>query len=349
MIDTRETLTFSSLKTYLNCRKKYEFRVIKKLVPISDKSEALFFGSIWHNMMEIYHDPDGGDISEKFDAIKNAMRKALPNMNTDDKDMQTFMRLDAMMQGYIDKWYDDFRVLSVEHEFDQPIFHPATSRKSRSFIMRGKVDGLVEMPDGDLYILEHKTADRIDGSYIEKLPMDFQTHLYAMYLSRMIGRPIVGVLYNVIQKTKIRRRDGWTDEEYKQRYEKACKDNNSGKSNLKQIMPETDLAFGKRLAEVYEKPEMYHREHLIISLADLNATENDIWELTQHILADKRSGHFMRNTDACFQYHRPCAYFPICRANDNQNVIDSFYTEKEPHSELSKRNELKTSNKELPF
>ena len=41
------------------------------------------------------------------------------------------------------------------------------------------------------------------------------------------------------------------------------------------------------------------------------------------------------NTDYCFHYNRPCAYFPICRSNENPNVIENLYRRVEKHPELT--------------
>ena len=41
-----------------------------------------------------------------------------------------------------------------------------------------------------------------------------------------------------------------------------------------------------------------------------------------------------READFCFNFHRPCAYFALCRSNGNPNVIENFYQRVAPNEEL---------------
>ena len=77
--------------------------------------------------------------------------------------------------------------------------NPATGAASRSFVLAGKVDGIVRI-GGEHFILEHKTAAQVDGDYLEKLWTDFQITLYAHYIEETMGIPITGILYNVLVK-----------------------------------------------------------------------------------------------------------------------------------------------------
>ena len=48
----------------------------------------------------------------------------------------------------------------------------------------------------------------------------------------------------------------------------------------------------------------------------------------------RRRGVFYQNTGFCFNFHRPCAYFALCRSNGNPNVIENFYQRVPPNEEL---------------
>ena len=84
-----------------------------------------------------------------------------------------------------------------EKTFEGPIVNPATGATSRSFILAGKVDGIVRQ-DGQYFLLEHKTAAQIDASYLERLWTDFQIILYAWYLEQTLGITVSGIIYNVL-------------------------------------------------------------------------------------------------------------------------------------------------------
>ena len=99
-------------------------------------------------------------------------------------------------------------------------------------------------------------------------------------------------------------------------------------------MPESDEEFQQRLAEKYADPEMFHREMLYLSRDRFEILRAELWELTQAFLEARRRGIFYQNTAFCFNYQRPCAYFPLCRSNGNPNVIENFYQRVPPNEEL---------------
>jgi len=73
---------------------------------------------------------------------------------------------------------------------------------------------------------------------------------------------------------------------------------------------------------------------LYLSRDRFDILRTELWELTQAFLDARRRGVFYQNTGFCFNYHRPCAYFPICRSNGNPNVVENLYTITPPHEEL---------------
>lgn len=199
--------------------------------------------------------------------------------------------------------------------------------------MRGKADGII-LKDGKHYLLEHKSASAIDGNFIERLPMDFQIVLYADYIERYMNIRIAGILYNVVGKAQLRQGKGETEEEFQARRAELIAKSKSGKSSAKRKIPETDDEFQERLAAKYAEDAMFHRELLIISRDQFDILHSEVWELTQQLLLARRTGRWYLNPDYCFHYNRPCAYFPLCRSNENPNIVENFYRVGEPHPEL---------------
>ena len=99
-------------------------------------------------------------------------------------------------------------------------------------------------------------------------------------------------------------------------------------------MPESDVDFQERLVEKYRDESMFHRELLYFSRDQYDMLNSEVWELTQQLLLARRTGRWYMNTDYCFHYNKPCAYFPICRSNENPNVIENLYRVAPPHPEL---------------
>jgi len=329
----KQILTYSAARKFQSCHKAYFNRYKMNLVPL-EQDEVLFLGSTIHRCLEQWYtrNPDG---QWTDDQIMELIDRSYPRRDSDERQKRDWHLAKAMMAGY-SRYYptEDFEVIDTELEFSVPIINPVSHRPSRSFELRGKVDGLVRLQD-HYFILEHKTAALITGDYIEKLPMDFQINLYALALSRYKKLPIAGVIYNVIQKSRIRQKQGETEAEFNLRRLDLLLKSKTGKSSAKRQMPETDEAFQARLQTVYEDRQQYHREILYLSSQDIQKTEQELWEVTQQLLDSQRRKMWSQNTDMCFKYNRPCVYFPLCRAHDNPNVKDNLYTELPPHTELS--------------
>jgi hypothetical protein len=240
----------------------------------------------------------------------------------------------AMMASYADRYpREEFTVVALEKTFEGPIINPETGAASRSFLLAGKVDGIVRI-GSDHYILEHKTAATIDADYLERLWTDFQIAIYSHYVEHALGIPITGVIYNVLAKARLQQGKGEAEEEYQSRRAELMAKSKTGTSTAKRKLPESDDDYQARLAAKYADPEMFHREMLYLSRDRFNVLRPELWELTQAFLDARRRGVFYQNTGFCFSYNRPCAYFPICRSNGNPNVIDNLYTITAPHEEL---------------
>jgi hypothetical protein len=223
--------------------------------------------------------------------------------------------------------------VELEKFFQGPIVNPETGAASRSFVLSGKLDGIVKIGN-EYFVLEHKTASLLDSDYLERLWTDFQITLYAYYVEQTLGIPITGILYNVLVKAKLQQSAGETEEEFEARRAELLAKSKTGKSSAKRRTPESNEEFQARLAEKYADPAMFHREKLYLSRDRFEILRAELWELTQAFLDARRRGVFYQNTSHCFQYQRPCPYFALCRSNGNPNVLENFYQRVEPHEEL---------------
>ena len=319
--------TYSMWSLFRNCRKAVELRYIQQLVPL-DRDRNLHFGSIIHECLQAWH--HRRDLEEVLTLID----RLCPERSQDETQRRDWHLATAMTKAYARHYAsDDFEIVALEKNFAGPIVNPATGAASRSFVLAGKVDGIVRI-GGDYFILEHKTAGQLDGDYLEKLWTDFQITIYAHYIEQTMGIPITGILYNVLVKAKLQQGKGETEEEYQARRAELLAKSKTGKTTAKRKLPESDEEFQQRLAEKYADPEMFHREMLYLSRDRFDVLRSELWELTQAFLDARRRGVFYQNTAFCFNYQRPCAYFPLCRSNGNPNVIENFYQRVPPNEEL---------------
>jgi len=208
---------------------------------------------------------------------------------------------------------DLFDPVAVEQVINGEILNPETGRPAREYAYGGKVDGLVILKKdvegfkaGDLLLLEHKSASKIDEAYFERLQLDSQLLLYSLYLSRMWGAPIAGTLFNVIQKPSLRQKKSESEAEYHQ-----------------------------RLRLEMNWPELYHRRLLRFPEIRLQEIQKELWDAKNVIAKARQEGVFTMNSSACFDYHRKCDYWSLCSSEDPEMILEGGqFRHQEAHVEL---------------
>lgn len=319
--------TYSMWSLFRNCRKAVEWRYVHELVPIA-RDRNLHFGSLMHECLQTWHQ------NRNLNGVLDLIDRLCPNRLQDEAQRRDWHLATAMMKAYAARYAaEDFEVIALETTFQGTIVNPATSAASRSFVLAGKVDGIVRIGAGH-FILEHKTASQLDADYLERLWTDFQITIYAYYVERALGVPITGVIYNILVKAKLQQSKGETEEEFDARRAELLVKSKTGRTTAKRKLPETDEEFQQRLAEKYADPAMFHREMLYLSRDRFDILRGELWELTKAFLDARRRGVFYQNTSFCFNYQRPCPYFALCRSNGNSNVIENFYQRVAPNEEL---------------
>jgi len=319
--------TYSMWSLFRNCRKAVEWRHLHELVPVA-RDRNLHFGSLIHECLQTWH--QNRDLQEVLDLID----RLCAARHQDENQRRDWHLATAMMKAYAARYAaEDFEVIALEKTFQGTIVNPATGAASRSFVLAGKVDGIVRI-GADHFILEHKTASQLDADYLERLWTDFQITIYAHYVEQVLSIPITGVLYNILVKAKLQQGKGETEEEFEARRAELLAKSKTGKTTARRKLPETDQEFQQRLGEKYADPSMFHREMLYLSRDRFDILRGELWELTKAFLDARRRGVFYQNTSFCFNYQRPCPYFALCRSNGNPNVIENFYQRVAPNEEL---------------
>jgi hypothetical protein len=326
-VNERTVTTYSMWSLFRNCRRAAHWRYILQVVPL-EKDQPLSFGTLIHACLEAWHR------SRDLDRALEPIARACVAHAQDEEQRRTRHLGTAMMKGYAARYaQEEFEVIHLEKTFEGEIVNPETGASSRTFTLAGKVDGVVRI-GGEYLLLENKTAAVVDSSYLERLWTDFQITLYTHYLEEALGIRIAGVIYNVLVKARLQQGGGETEAEYEERRATLAAKSKTGKTSAKRRMPETDEEFQARLAEKYTEPASFHRETLHVTPDQVTSLRAELWELTQSYLEARRRDAWYQNTSFCFQYGRPCAYFPLCRSGGNPNVLDNFYRHQAPNEEL---------------
>jgi len=328
---TRRLLTYSELSTFRNCRRHHYWRYERAIAPMCDTAPSLRFGDNFHKLLERWH---GGDAASCQDYIETVGPDLISDECGAEQVNTEKARLAAMLQAYATFYpreSEDFEVLALEREFRIEIRNPGTGACSRSFILGGKIDGLLRRSDG-LWLLEHKTASEssLNRAYIDRLQLDFQIQIYTMALSRLLKEPVQGVIYNVICKPALRpyqvsqkRKVAETYIEYVQR----CRE------WFDEYRNSSDESMQTRLLRVPLFVD-HDRQRLL---------QEELWELTQQLLFARKRSFWYQNTSNCFAYNRPCPYMPICVSKDNPLLIENQYVARERHTELEPGHEEESS------
>lgn len=276
-------ITNSAITCFRTCARKYYWRYLREL-ELKEKAESLTLGAQIHKYLEGFYlqtpiDPCDEILSPKGLGIMEGLAQAYPQVYADD--------------------FNLFEVLAVEKKIDGPIVNPESGRASLDYVFGGKIDALVQMKAdhygftaGDLVLLEHKSASRVDENYLDRLELDSQIRLYSLYLERQLKLPIAGVLYNIVIKPAIRSKK-----------------------------EESPAEFSRRLSQVMMQPSQYQRHSLRIPAHQLFETEREIWCMKALIARARREGLYPRNDHSCFDYSRKCDYYELCISQDPEQAI----------------------------
>lgn len=217
IIPDRMVWTSSSLKTFRRCKRMFFWKYMMRLRP-RGRGAALLIGSAAHEALEQWYKGRRSSMTK----IAERMRAEAEKIYLEEKDYfnqkdiekadQGLQMFVGMMEGY-DAIY--------KHERDEWDIDPANIERKFSadmgdFDFNGKCD-LIASQDGKWFLVEHKTAATIPDSYIERLPLDTQVKAYIFGAREVMGLPIKDVVYDVIKKSKKRRKANETHKEFTDR------------------------------------------------------------------------------------------------------------------------------------
>lgn len=292
-------ITNSSFCCYRNCPRKYYYRyVLGRRRPGGDYSPALALGTAVHDWLDWLY-TEGIDERQLF----SFQPPRLPGSDLEPKEQ---LIATAMVAGYLNRWQNDswqVRAALCEYEFRVPL--PINGVNVE---LAGKFDMVAWHDDNRIYLWEHKTAGRIDGTYLGKLWSDSQITAYVFAL-QSLGIDCNQVIYNVLPKPSIRQRV------------------KSG---------ETLAEYGQRLIAWYQSAP-FHRENVIVGKRQIEHWLDDVRDYCC-VLADNLAAHeiasYPRNTQRCFDWGRACEYVPVCQAGNPDGLLLLDYERSPRHPEL---------------
>jgi hypothetical protein len=256
---------------------------------------------------------------------------------------------------------DDLEIVAVEFTFEIPLVNPATGAPSRTFVLAGKIDAIVRLPDARLAVLEFKTAGEDigpDSKYWLRLRCDPQISQYYL-AAQAVGYAVTTVLYDVSRKPSIGPRTlpildakGFPivlDQAGKRVFTKQGKPRQTASAAdgyELQSRPETPDEFGERfLTDIAARPDFYYARREVPRLTDeLEAFSLELWQQAQYVAETRRrAAKLARPASAWFRSVGRftcdgCQFADLCLQSIDvgpQDVPQGYVKVDDPHTELS--------------
>lgn len=310
----RMDVTYSMFRSFQTCPRKCYWQYIQKLES-AKKSDALDIGTMFHKLIEDHYTDTPTDGLMEATSIYN-----IATMN--EREQENLAKATSMAMAYANvigcEFDKRYHYCASEQVFSMPL-STSTGGVSRTFTLTGKIDGMViDRQTGERWLVEHKTAAKVYGQYLDKLSLDLQIMIY-MIAGRLLypDTPPVGVIYNIVQKSTLKR------------YE-VCK---------KRSEPEPLYEYQARMDAQYEaNPSMVSQHQIHFSQRDLNDVAVELGMWADHITMCRKSDQWPRNTGSCQTVYGTCQFWPLCQGNqlDADMYMGTLYQKKDNmHSELS--------------
>jgi hypothetical protein len=193
---TLPLLDNSAVSTYNECARKYQYQyVMHYQKPIS---AALHFGRVWHAALDKWYASAGDTELAKQTAIESWGAINFPG------DHRTIFRILEALERYFKQYGNPGEHRQTfGHGSSAPLVEMAVQLQWPEIPIPyiGKIDRVIERDDGEVFVWDHKTVSRMDGSFFKGFEMASQMLGYTKLMSEHLQRPVAGVVVNAYNVT----------------------------------------------------------------------------------------------------------------------------------------------------
>jgi DNA helicase-2/ATP-dependent DNA helicase PcrA len=158
-------LSASDIETYRTCPLKYKFARVFRIP--SEPTLNQRFGILVHQVLERYHQSGGRTIDEMLGLLEAGWRRG--GFGSSDQERQLHAKADGALRRYHERFRD---------EDAEPLwFEKAFSFRMGAHTLRGRVDRVDRLPDGDYELIDYKTGRPRSAAQLRE---DVQLSLYAV-------------------------------------------------------------------------------------------------------------------------------------------------------------------------
>jgi len=163
MADRPLILDYTTLSTFLTCRKKHYWRNVRNLVAV-DGAVSLAFGHSTHGGWAVFYKGEGDKATLKAFACEY---KDFP---VPEGDKRTLKRGMECLEDYTKRYqHNPFKVINVEVSHQVKI-HPLLTYAAR-------MDLIIKW-EGRIYVMEHKTASKLGSYFFDAFKLNHQVDGY---------------------------------------------------------------------------------------------------------------------------------------------------------------------------
>ena len=314
------TLTASSRSTFIRCRRRYYYSYEQRLTP-KGVTVPFVVGGLFHSILEQWYTEKGmPNVTAAIRTINDGIREARASALGNEKQLEQLETSHSMLIGMIRAYHTLYMVADKKNWIIKAAEVPFEIQLDNVWKVSGKIDLLVEIKK-KLWIVEHKTTSVLNEDYVGRLPLDDQIHQYYLGAEHVLGVAPAGVIYNVVQKSRLRMKKDETFDQLCRRIESDYSDDPS-------------RYFWRGVLQLPDWSVKRYRESLPIIIRNIEDTR--VRSRTEEVMdQDPRNSWYM-NTNHCFQYGS-CPFVGLCSAPDDKTARLMFTQRKDHHPELEEK------------
>jgi hypothetical protein len=317
-----DLLTNSRLKSFRTCARKHFYEYVQGYRSVADAA-ALAFGTLTHTCLEAYW--IARQIGGRSETWLGVALDTIPA----DCDPFTVARLRPMLIGYAESWASfECEVLAVEREFRLPLINPRSGCPSRTWVLAGKLDLVLRLPDGRIAVVDHKTSSEsieVGSDYRRRLTMDGQLSQYWRGCESL-GWPVDVAIWDVLGKPALKPAKATASPKYKA--------DGSLYANMR-AADETADEFEIRIAEAIAADPARYFARIEVQRLETEREQYDanVWHLATVMREAKEYGADIYNPDACL---RPrCQFIEVCEGTSSLDDTTKYRRVERVNEELS--------------
>jgi len=168
-------ISYSALDTFGQCPLKFKFQYLDKIK--APKSKEAIFGTLIHNALRFFHDPDRFVPPTEEELLAFFSQKWNPDIfDNPHEEAAAFAQGVAMLKRYFaENFGKQFNIVALETSFEVPI-----QIANDLHLVTGKIDRIDKNEENQFEVIDYKTTKKMPSQ--KNVDLDFQLSVYHLGL-----------------------------------------------------------------------------------------------------------------------------------------------------------------------